>query len=397
MLAVPWYFATQNMSSDFNLFYGIITFSVIFWGLFAGTLVDKFPRKGLFLSTNAVEGTIVLVIAGAGWYHGYLPFYLVAAVFGITMFGYHLHYPNLYAFAQEITPPRQYTRITSYIEIVGQSTNVLAGALAAILLEGLDFDHTFSGFGYEIPISLHIEKWHLYEIFTLDGITYFISVFIISFIRYTPVKEIDVELGNFWSRLKTGFLYLKDHSVLFMFGIFSYSVFVTMLVKLHALMPLYITNHLQEGGYVFGLMELLYAAGALSAGIFARNIFKRLSIPKAIILLIFLGSLVFFLSAFTKSVPIFFTVGLLLGFSNAGTRVLRLSYIFSHVPNSKIGRVNSVFSVLNVIMRVVFILLFSHSFFSQGSNITFAYGILGTFLLVSGIFLLINFRKLEKL
>ena len=63
MLAIPWYFAKQNQSSTFTLAYGFITLLVLFFGLYAGTLVDKYSRKGNFLAINLICGSFILAIA----------------------------------------------------------------------------------------------------------------------------------------------------------------------------------------------------------------------------------------------------------------------------------------------------------------------------------------------
>ncbi|MGI9543502.1 MAG: MFS transporter, partial [Cyclobacteriaceae bacterium] len=284
MLAIPWYFAQQNNSSQFNLIFGIVTFANIFWGLYAGTLVDRFPRKSLFLGTNIFEGATLLFIALAGWSMGSLPIGLIVLAFAVTVFGYRIHYPNLYAFAQEITSPEHYTKVTSYIEIVGQATNVLAGALAVVLLEGLELElSTTLG-----TIAFNIDAWEIHEIFTLDAITYFVSVAIIYFIRYIPDKKFEADRGALWSRLNSGFKWLKDHPLVFTFGFFTHSIFVVMLVSLFAVMPLYITNYLESGGEVFGIMEVLYGIGALMAGIFISRWTQRFSKVGAIIWLMFL-------------------------------------------------------------------------------------------------------------
>lgn len=389
MLAVPWYFAQQQQSERFNLLYAIVTFVTLFWGLFAGTLVDRFPRKPLFLGTNMVELVLVGSIAAIGWYQEALPWYLIILVFGITIFGYHLHYPNLYAFAQEITPPERYRNVTSTIEIVGQSTNVLAGVLAAILLEGVNESFNLLG----TTIQLEVAPWTIWQIFTLDACTYGLSILLISLIQYTPVEELEVERGNVWERMRTGLRFLRNNRKLFWFGLSSYAVFVVMLVKLHAIMPIYITNHLKAGGKVFGAMEMLYALGALTAGLFIRRIFARFSAGQGILLLMVLATSALLLSAFSQSVPLYLAVGLMIGLSNAGIRVLRLAYLFEEVPNNRIGRVNSVFSVINILQRSCFIGLFSLAFFNQGSNITYAYLILAVFVGISAAILAISQRQ----
>jgi len=386
MLAIPWYFAQRGISSQFNIIFAVITFATIFWGLFAGTLVDRFNRRGLFLSTNIVEGTLLLLVAGAGWLQGSLPLPLIVLVFTITVFGYRMHYPNLYAFVQEISLPKHYTRATSYIEIVGQASNVMAGAMAVVLLEGVDA---------HLPLIGHItiEAWEIYEIFTLDGITYFMSVFLISFIRYIPDKVFKVDRSPLVSRLKTGFKFLKDHPTVFLFGFFTHSIFVILLVSLFTVMPMYITHFLKVGGEVFGGMEMLYGVGALMAGIFIGRWTQRWPKVKVIIFFMFLTTLLLTMCALIKSVPYYFTVGFLIGFANAGTRILRVSYLFDHIPNQVIGRVNSVFSVLNLIMRTSFILVFSLAFFAQGENITYAYYVMAGYTLLSGVVLLRYYPK----
>ena len=383
MLAIPWYFAQQNLSSRFNLLYAVVTFLTLFWGLFAGTLVDRFPRKKVFLTTNLIEGTIVLAIAALGFWQEALPWYMVMLVFGVTIFGYQLHYPNLYAFAQEVTQKGNYQRVTSMLEIVGQSTNVGAGLLAALLLEGVDWQYTLSIGTLEMPLSVYIPRWSIWEIFALDGITYFISSCLIALIRYVPQNQFEIEYGSVWKRIRTGVNFLQQNKPILIFGLLSYSVFVVVLIELHAVAPIYITHHLQEGGSVLGTMEVLYALGALSAGVGVRWLFRKQQVVKAVMLLMALCMVSLGVLAISHSVLLFLGVGLLIGFSNAGIRILRVAYLFDHIPNNIIGRANSVFSMANILMRVCFILLFSSAFFSEGSNITWAYGIMALFVLLA--------------
>ena len=56
--------------------------------------------------------------------------------------------------------------------------------------------------------------------------------------------------------------------------------------------------------------------------------------------------------SFSKSIIFFFIANLLLGITNAGVRILRTTYLFSHVPNNLMGRATSVFSSINVMVRM---------------------------------------------
>ncbi|EMR04699.1 enterobactin exporter EntS [Cesiribacter andamanensis AMV16] len=383
MLAIPWYFAQQGLSSRFNLLYAAVTFLTLFWGLYAGTLVDRFPRKGVFLGTNLLEGSLVLGIAALGFWQGELQWFLVMGVFAITLFGYQIHYPNLYAFAQEITLAKNYQKVTSLLEIVGQSTNVGAGFLAALLLEGVSWQQTLTLGSLDIPLSIQIPRWTIWEIFALDGATYFISSALIALIRYVPTSQLEVELGSILKRVRTGLHFLQQNRYILLFGLLTYSVFVVVLVELHAVAPLYITNHLREGGHVFGSMEVLYALGALSAGIGLRWLFRNRQAVQGIMLLMGLAVFSLGILAVTQSVIIFLGAGLLIGFSNSGVRILRVAYLFEHVPNNIIGRTNSVFSVANILCRVSFILLFSNAYFNRDSNSAYAYAIMALFVLLA--------------
>ena len=214
MLSVPWYFARQGISSDFNLIYGIITAATMFWGLTAGTIVDRFNRKHVFLINNAVEGAILLSVAAYGLSTGNLPTLLIVLVFTTTVFGFYLHYPNLYAFAHEITKEGEYTKVTSAIEIVGQSTNVLAGAGAALLLEGIDIANAWNvGGRSNCSINWQVDPWTIQEIFLMDGITYGCHRPVIALIRYVPAHLDMIDRGAFIQRLRTGFSYLRAHPV----------------------------------------------------------------------------------------------------------------------------------------------------------------------------------------
>ncbi len=397
MLAIPWYFAQQGRSTQFNGIYATVTLLTLFWSLYAGTLVDRFNRKGVFLATNVIEGGILLSVAGYGLYTGYLPIPLIILVFMATIFGFQIHYPNLYAFVQQITPPDEYSRVTSIIEIVGQSTSVLAGSIAAVLLEGVNVDTQWMLGGQAINISFAIPRWELYEIFLLDGSTYIVAVILISVIRYTPLKTFEIDTGAFIKRLRSGFSFLKRNRLIFVFGILSYTVFASVLVNLHGLMPMYVNNHLQAGANVFGLAEVLYAAGALSAGIVVRKVFRSTSTSVSVIVLIFITTSVYLLASVTQNVWIYLLICILIGFSNAGTRIMRVTFIFGNVPNELVGRVNSVFSMGNIIMRVGFLALFSQAFFNQGSNVVVAYGIMSAFLGVAGLVLLLNVKRLASL
>lgn len=394
MLAIPWYFARTLQSDYFNIAYGILTALVMVFGLYAGTLVDRFSRKSNFIANSLVCGISIGAIALSGFIHQELSNFWIVLVFAITMLNFNIHFPTLYAFGQEISEPEDYGKVNTNIEIVGQSSSILSGAFAALLIEGV---HAGKGklFGFEINMPFEITRWEVWEIFMLDACTYFIAVILIACIKYTPNPNLAHQSHSVIERLRVGFTYLKQHPQLMIFGLFSYSVFAMLMVELHAVLPGYIEHRLQEGGSVFAAADLIYAIGALSAGLFVNKVFSERNTVKAVIILTLVTMAIFFWAFASKSVLVIYFVSVILGFCNAGIRVLRLTYFFKHIPNELMGRVNSIFNMTNVFIRSLFIFLFSLPFFTFGNNVIWAFFIMALFLLLSGVILLSNYKKLN--
>jgi len=391
MLSIPWYFAQAGDSSFFTMCYAGVTVASLFWGLYAGAIVDGFNRKDVFLGINFIAGLIVLCVASLGAKEQVLPEGLIVLVFTITFFGYYINYPNLYAFAQEITEPKHYVSVTTYIEIIGQITAIAAAALSVVLLQGLDFHQTIPIIG---DVQLYIARWSIYEVFLLDGFAYFLSFLVILLIRYEAIKLVfDYDEAPLLERLKTGYNYLVENPLISLFGFCSFAIMIVVLVHSFALLPIYVTNHLKEGGDVLASTEFMYASGSLISGFVINQILRRMSIPKSIIFLTLLTGFAFFLAAYSDSILIYYTFAILIGFTNSGSRIFRVSYLFGLIPNTIMGRVNSMFNVYSTIIRFVFLMFFSLSFFNEGSNIVWAYYLLGGFAVVSGIVLIIIYDK----
>lgn len=390
MLAIPWYFAKQlGEASFFATFYAIATFATLFWGLYAGTLIDKFPRKNIFISLCLVSFTVLSIVSSYGFYAGAVPMTLVALVFCFTIFNYNIHYPTLYAFGQEISEKENYGKTNSLLEVIGQTTNVLSGAMAIVLIEGIDTNV----FGYD----LEIQAWSIQQIFALDACTYLIAMALIKSIKYTPnVEKVAISKENAWVRLKEGVQFLKANPLIFLFGNASYTVFIFVLVSTHLLWPMYIDQHLHVEGGIYATTKVLYAIGAVLSGFFITKLLKRINTITAVIILMILATLAFTVLAVSQDVFILLGLGIFFGISNAGVRILRVTYLFNHIPNHIIGRSNSVFQSINIFLRSAFIGLFSLAFFSDGSNITWAFVIAALATVLSITPLLIFYKKLKK-
>jgi DHA3 family macrolide efflux protein-like MFS transporter len=397
MLAIPWYFADiLKLPRIYALGYAILTFLSLFWSLYSGTLIDKYSRKKMFLYSNLCCALLIGSIACFGIVNQGTPWILALLVFGITMFHYNIHYPNLYAFGQEISDPKDYGKLNSYIEIQGQSTSIFAGGFAALLLTGTS-GNNLNILGLEIPMPFEIEKWQIHEIFLMDSITYALAFIIILFIKYKPLENKKVDIGTVFDRLSQGINFLKTNYLLFIFGLCSYMIFTFLIVEMFILVPNYVSNYLLEGGNVFASSEVYYSIGAVISGISIRKLFDKKNPVFGVIIMMIATILSCFILIFTKNVFAFYFVSFIIGISNAGTRILRITYLFSHIPNHIIGRVGSVFNCMSVIIRTVLISIFTMKFFSQGDTIKWGY-LVGIILLTIALIPLIkNYKKLVNL
>jgi len=392
MIAIPWYFTDiLKIPGTFGVIYFFVTIASMIWSLYGGILVDKHNRKTLFIWQNVIGSVLIGAIALYGFSTGIVPAALAAVAFMLTIFVYNIHYPNLYAFAQEISDPKDYGKITSYIEIQGQATTMIAGACAAFLLSGTG-DGTFTLLGQTFEYPFHIEAWPLHKILTVDACTYVLSALIILFITYVPVAKRTAETGGIKERLLVGLNFLKDKPMVMTFGLASYSVFATILVGVHLLVPNYVSNHLEEGASVFASSELLFALGALTAGILIRRIFSKTTLVNSVIIMTLITTVVYLFLFFSKSVMVLFIGFLFVGLCNAGCRIQRVTYLFSKIPNQIIGRTNSVFRTLNVTMRLIFISLFSLPFFVD--DIRYSFLVMAVFLFVAAVVMIFYYRRL---
>ena len=397
MLAIPWYFADiLGMSSTYAKGYAVLTFISLFWSLYSGTLVDRYSRKKLFLYSNLACSLIIGSAAFYGITKEHTPWILALAVFGTTMFHYSIHYPNLYAFGQEITERENYGKLNSYIEIQGQSTSIFAGAFAAILLSGTE-NHMMNLMGLNIPLPFDIIPWEIHEIFLMDAITYAAAFLIILFIKYQPLVKNEIDKGSVLERLQNGINFLKANPLIFIFGVCSYMIFTFLIVEMFVLVPSYVSNYLHGGGNVFASSEVYYSIGAVLAGMSIRLLFSRFNTVFGIIFLMVSTIIGCFLLIFTKSIGVFYAISLLIGITNAGTRVLRITYLFNHIPNNVIGRAGSVFNSISIIIRTLMIAAFSIPFFTTGENAKWGYLVGAVFLSIGLIPLLINYKKLVNL
>ena len=386
MIAIPWYFTNNlNLNSTFSIIFGIVTFLGLFWGLYSGTIIDKFNRKLILEKINFYTGLIIFLLSVCIIFFDLnsISTILIALIFSTTCFYYIISYPTLYAFAQQISEKKNYVKINSYIEIVGQSTTVAAGGLAAIFLSGIKW-----GF-------INIQPVPIEKILIIDGMTYLIGSYIISNIKFSS-HSINNQSESILQKLKIGIDFLTKKPLILIYGVCSHIIFAFILTELFTLLPLLIKNFFQKGAHIFAITDICYASGALISGFFIYKWLNYINKILLTIILIALTSLSIILMVSNQYLASLFFISVFLGLANSGVRILRNSFLFDNVPNKKIGRVISIFVSINTVIRMMLIFTFSIHFFSQNKNVVYGYILCSFLLLVFCIPIIYYYKKLKR-
>lgn len=397
LIAIPWYFIDiVRKPGVFSLFYGLLTLTSMIWVIYAGALIDRYNRQRLFQALCAISGILITSMAYWSSVSGVEQFFPALVVLAITVLNFNLHYPTLYAFAQEITDKSRYSKIVSYMEIQGQATSVLSGALAAILLKGNVNGEPVNVLGFQLEMPFTLEAWSLSDIFFLDGITYFVALLCVSLIRYIPQTIREIEEGSAWARIRSGFAYLRTRPMLLLFGVLSYGVFISVTVEDKILLPEYVRTHLGSSADVYASASVWFAIGALLSGVVTHRLFRRWHPPAAVSFLFVLIGLVYLGCVWSRSVAYLYGFSLLYGYANTGVRILRVSYLFTQVPNAMIGRMLSFLKMADTAIRSMFIALFALPWFHLSNNIRFGYLIFGIFIIVCGLIIIPTLKSLSR-
>lgn len=393
--AIGWYIVDiMDQAQTYNLLFLTVSSISIFWNPVGGAIIDKLSRKHIFLGLN-ILGMLILGSSALAFPEDLESgSWLLYAVFTFTVLNFNIHYPALYAFVQEMSEKKDYGRINSMLEIQGQTTRMISGAFAAILLSGLN-----QGFidKYNLPfqIDFTIAPWPIEDIFLMDAITYALAFMLILAIRYVPISVRKKSKAPFLIQLKDGASFLKNNTILFYFGICSYAIFVTLIVHNYFLTYSYVSQYLNEGADVLASVQILYTLGALISGIWIRRLFRKMDSVRAIVIMMFITIVILLGAASFKNVGLYLLISFIYGITNSGTRILRITYLFNIIPNDIIGRSTSVFNVANIVGRVILLLLFNLPFLA--GNTSYPYLIMAGTILLCSIPLLVHYKKLSVL
>jgi MFS family permease len=372
MIAIPWLLVSERNGATFFGYATIVMTMINFiMAPFIGQWVDKFSRKKILMIGELVGFLIILFFAICGFLGIEYGIWHYMILYGTGSFYYNLFYPGMFALNQEIFPKSVYKSLNGAMEIQGQLSSVIAGAIAALL----------------------IGKIKLEWILLFDAITYLSAFGLFWAIPYVKKTGDLTKEDRFWIKLTEGYRYMRSRPKLFLFLLASFVPFIGVMVT-NYLFPVYLVNVLKVEGSTYGAQSMVYGIGAVLAGIMIPFFAKKFGNESSIMVTTLLYTIGISLIIFTKAVPIYLVLISLLAFGNAGTRVARNSFLMDSIPNQIIGRVDSLFRTIGLAIRVVLLSVFT--IVNANLDIHYSFYILAGLLIVSWIIIILTKSTAKK-
>lgn len=356
IIAVPWLLVNRPGGSHIYGWATVLTTLAIFaFAPYYGAWVDRHSRKTMLLLSEIFGAVATLAMALLGAWRGEFATWQLVTVYFCGMFYYTLHFPAKFAFIQQIFGRAHYQSLTSVMEVQGQTASMLAGGLAALLID-------------------HVS---LTTILLIDASTYLVSLALQSTIPYEATHQ-TAETKNSpapsaWHAVGEAWVWLRERPALATFLLCSFVPFLAIMVG-NYLFPIYVAQTLHADPGVYGRSEMLFAVGAILAGLGVPWLTARFNHARTTVTLaaVFLVGLV--LLTWWPRVAPFYVAMVFQGLGNAGVRVARNVIVLEAVPNALMGRVHVFFLVFERSLRTLLVLLMTTLIDTRGAP--FCFGLL---------------------
>lgn len=337
IIAVPW-LLVHRPNGDALYGYATIgtTVALFLFMPYYGAWLDRHSRKTMLLAGELFGFFATLTMALWALGAGRVETWQLMTSYFCGMLYYTLHYPAQYAFLQQTIDRQHYQSLTGLMEIQGQTASMLAGGLAGVLID-------------RVP---------LWIILLADAATYLFSFGIQSSLPYQPthLQHAGPPAASAWHALAEGWRWLHERARLSLFFGCTLVPFILVMVS-NYLFPVYVSGVLGAPAAVFGNGEIVFALGALLAGVFIPRLATERGADRTITATMFLCLVALALLMLWPTTASYYVALGLFGLGNAGSRVARNALVLHLVPNQVMGRVGMFFSAADRLLRTALISL----------------------------------------
>ncbi|WP_404448246.1 MFS transporter [Sutcliffiella horikoshii] len=368
MIAIPWLLVTSDNGNEV-FGYVAICMTIINFILtpYLGYLIDKISRKRMLVSSKVVSLVALALFSGVGFlgmdyelWH-YIVIYMIGSLY------YTIFYPTMFALNQELFHKNQFKVLNGTMEVQGQLSSMVAGAIASVLLL----------------------KWDLHYILLLDVCTYALAIYFFVKIPYGRKRLGSTVSEGSKVNASAAIDFMKREPGMFLFLLASSLPFIGVMLT-NYLFPVYLADVLKVEGNIYGIQGMVYGLGAVLAGVFIPLAARKFEDVKLVA-----GMMILFTMAI--SVMVYLPVGgylmmmMLIAIGNSGARVARNAFMMERIPNEIIGRVDGLLRTVGLLLRIVLLGLFT-GLVSMGL-ILMCFTILAGILLVASSFVVVFSRK----
>ena len=318
-IALPWFLLEVTGSKVQT---GLIATSAylpaLMLGLFAGVFIDRYDHKKIMLISDFFRFALILMVPISIKFNFFSISFIGFIVFSTSCFSTLFH-PARDCFVPHIVSDKNLPNVNSLIITSGQIAQILGPIFAGI---GLSF------FG-------------LIHLFTIDAMSFLISMILILLIVSPERKIRKKENISSLVGIKEGLLYVKKNSGLMVL------LFITFFNNLFIMGPAYmglvifVRDILLEDMFVFALLETFMGLGMVLGSFFFPLFMKKIKLVNIFFIGILIDGLTFSILFFIKHYMMAVFVLFLHGIGIPLIILSRTIYIQKSIPDHFRGRVFS--------------------------------------------------------
>ena len=337
----------------------------------AGVWADRYNRKMLIVLADALVATATLILA-VTFLLGYEALWLLFLMYAIRAVGTGIQTPAVGAILPQFVPADKLTQINGINGTIQALTFIASPAISALLLTVAAIE----------------------VVFFIDVITAALAIITMLFFIIIPVhaKALQAQTSKYFSDLKLGMEYIKNHDFLKVLFLF-YAVFFIVMAPASFLTPLQVVRSFGEEVWRLSAIEIAFSTGMIAGGIMIAywGGFKN-KIHTMLLASLILGCSIFALGV----VPVFWIYLAFMGFAGISVPFFNTASIVlfqEKVEESFLGRVFGVTTMISTSMMPLGMLIFG----PISDSVKIEWMLIGTgiFMFIMGFFL-IGSKALRK-
>jgi DHA3 family macrolide efflux protein-like MFS transporter len=302
--------------------------------LFAGVWADRYPRKLLIMSADALTAVSTLVL-GLFFLFGYRELWLIFVVSGIRSVGAGIQLPAVNAFLPEIVPGDRLMRVNSINGTIQPVFMIAAPILSGAMLSFASLE----------------------AIFFVDVITAMLAVGLLLLLRTPARQKATGRATGYLDDLRAGLDYVGQNRALKTLFIFFAAVFF-LVSPVIFLTPLLVTRSFGDEVWKLTANEVAFFAGSILGGVIMtawggfKSHFRTIGLSSIVWAVLFIG--LGLSNDFVLYLAVMFLAGMPMPVWNAATTTLLQEIVESDMQGRVFGMQQLIMTTIMPVGMVVF-------------------------------------------